>query len=88
MGLNKFEHTYLCIHRTHKGFKGTVVNRGLPSLHGGSLDIILTVPLCTLIACRPRKKDFKKLEKVRRKKVQDTFYIHVNFIFLYICYFS
>ena len=28
-----------------KGFKGTVVNRALPSLHGGSLEITLTVPL-------------------------------------------
>ena len=28
-----------------KGFKGTVVNRTLSSLHGGSLDIMLTVPL-------------------------------------------
>ena len=30
--------------QTHKGFKGTVVNRVLPSLHGGSLEIMLTVP--------------------------------------------
>ena len=28
-----------------KDFKGTVVNRTLPSLHGGSLEITLTVPL-------------------------------------------
>ena len=27
---------------THKAFKGTVVNRSLPSLHGGSLEITLT----------------------------------------------
>ena len=29
----------------NKAFKGTVVNRALPSLHGGSLKITLTVPL-------------------------------------------
>ena len=34
-----------CTRRTHKGFKGTVVNRALPSLHEGSLEIALTVPL-------------------------------------------
>ena len=28
-----------------KGFKVTVVTQALPSLHGGSLDITLTVPL-------------------------------------------
>ena len=28
-----------------KVFKGTVVNRALPFLHGGSLEITLTVPL-------------------------------------------
>ena len=27
------------------GFKGTVANRALPSLHGRSLEITLTVPL-------------------------------------------
>ena len=27
------------------GFKGTVVNRALPPLHGGSFEITLTVPL-------------------------------------------
>ena len=31
-----------------KGFKGTVVNRALPSLHKGSLEITLTVPLMQL----------------------------------------
>ena len=30
---------------TDKGFKGTVVNRALQSLHGGSLGITFTVPL-------------------------------------------
>jgi len=28
-----------------QGFNGTVVNRALPSLHGGSLEITLTIPL-------------------------------------------
>ena len=28
-----------------KAFKGTIVNQALPSLHGGSLEILLTVPL-------------------------------------------
>ena len=32
-----------------KGFKGSVVNRALSSLHGGSLEITLTVPLTFLI---------------------------------------
>ena len=30
---------------SNKSFKGTVVNRTLPSLHGGSLQITFTVPL-------------------------------------------
>ena len=30
---------------TSEGFKGTILNRALPSLHGGSLEITLTVPL-------------------------------------------
>ena len=29
----------------HKEFKGTVVNRAVPSFHGGPLEITLTVPL-------------------------------------------
>ena len=32
------------------GFKGTVVNRALLSLHGGSLEITLTVPLMCLFS--------------------------------------
>ena len=32
------------MHTYEKAFKGTVVNRALPSLHGGSLEITLTVP--------------------------------------------
>ena len=31
--------------RTHKGFKGTVVNHLLPSLHEDSVNITLTAPL-------------------------------------------
>ena len=31
-----------------KGFKGTVRNRALTSLHGGSLEITLTFPLMSL----------------------------------------
>ena len=38
--LKKQKHEFL-IH----AFKGTVVNRTLPSLHGGSFEITLTVPL-------------------------------------------
>ena len=34
-----FRKVYLCTRRMHKGFKGTVVNRTFPSLHGGSLEI-------------------------------------------------
>ena len=30
---------------SEKAFKGSVVNRALPSLHGKSLEIMLTVPL-------------------------------------------
>ena len=33
-----FTHTYLCTRGTHKGFQGTVVNRPLPSFHGGSVE--------------------------------------------------
>ena len=28
-----------------KAFKGTFINQALPSLHGGSIEITLTVPL-------------------------------------------
>ena len=34
-----------------KGMKGSVVNRTLPSLHGGSLEITLTVPYRLLFSC-------------------------------------
>ena len=33
-----------------KAFKGTVVNRALPSLHEGSLEITRTVPLIIIIS--------------------------------------
>ena len=36
-------------HRPDKAFKGTVVNRELSSLHGGSLEITITVPLILLV---------------------------------------
>ena len=42
--LKKQKHWYL-IHNWSKTFKGTFVNRGFSSLHGGSLKITLTVPL-------------------------------------------
>ena len=35
----------LLFRRANKGFKGTVINRPFPSLHGGSLKFMLTVPL-------------------------------------------
>ena len=39
---DNFTHTYLCTRQTCKWFKGTVVNRVFPCLHGGSLEIKLT----------------------------------------------
>ena len=51
---------YLCIIHTlsEKAFKGTVVNQTLPSLHEGSLAILLTVPL---------KSSFQELYKGRKQ---------------------
>ena len=43
-GFDKFKHTYLCTPRTHKGFKGTVVNRALLSLHGRSIEGVISFP--------------------------------------------
>ena len=43
--LNRFTHRSLSTLKNSQRFKGTVVNRALPSLHGSSLDITLTVPL-------------------------------------------
>ena len=43
--LKKLKHQCLINTQLDKAFKGTVVNRALPSLHGGSLEITLTVPL-------------------------------------------
>ena len=43
--LNSFKRRYFPHYRTDKYFKGTVVNRALPSLHERSLKITLTVPL-------------------------------------------
>ena len=40
--LKKQKHGYLFHTWSDKAFKGTVVNRTLPSLHGGSLEITLT----------------------------------------------
>ena len=37
--------TKTLINYSDKAFKGTFVNRALSSLHGGSLEITLTVPL-------------------------------------------
>ena len=44
-----FEQKDLLTWWTVKGFKGIVINRALPSLHGGSLEIILTVHLQWLL---------------------------------------
>ena len=41
----KPKHGYLIHTWSDKAFKGTVVNQALPSWHGGSLKIPLTVPL-------------------------------------------
>ena len=43
--LQVFGYTYLFTRRTHKGFKGTIVNPAFLSLHGESLEITLIVPL-------------------------------------------
>ena len=42
---DKFTQTYLCTLRRYPGFKGTVVNRALSSLHGGLLKITITASL-------------------------------------------
>ena len=39
---------YLTHNWAERAFKGTVVNRALASLHGGSLEITLTVPFAGL----------------------------------------
>ena len=46
--LKKQKHEYLIHTWSDKGFKGTVVNRALSSLHAGSLEIIRTVTLIVL----------------------------------------
>ena len=43
--LNSPKELYLPLYCSGNGFKGTVVNRELPSLYGGSLEFTLTVPL-------------------------------------------
>ena len=43
--LKKQKHGYLNHTWSEKAFKGSLVNRGLPSLHKGSIEITLTVPL-------------------------------------------
>ena len=43
--LKKQKHEFLIHALLDNPFKGTVVNRTLPSLHGGSFEITLTVPL-------------------------------------------
>ena len=39
------KNTLISFMTTDKVFKGTVTNQALPYLHGGSLEITLTVPL-------------------------------------------
>ena len=43
-----YKHRYLIRTWSEKGFKGTVVNWAMSSLHGGSLEISLTIPLTKL----------------------------------------
>ena len=43
--LKKQKHWYIIYTWADKAFKGTVVNWVLPSLHRGSLETTLTVPL-------------------------------------------
>ena len=40
-----YEHFYLICNCSDKDIKSTVVNRALPSFHGGSLETTLTIPL-------------------------------------------
>ena len=47
--LNLEDRRYLPHYGSDQGFKGTVVNRTLPSLHGGSLENTRTVPLITIL---------------------------------------
>ena len=49
LGFDKFKHTYLCPRRSHKGFKGIA----LYAMHGGSLEITLTVPLILMFKGTP-----------------------------------
>ena len=37
-------HAKMAMSDLHKGFQGTIVNRALPFLNGGSLEITLPVP--------------------------------------------
>ena len=43
--LKKQKNAYLIHTWSDEAFKGTVVNRTMSSLHGGSLEITLTVPI-------------------------------------------
>ena len=45
-----YEHRYPIYTWSDTAFKGTVVNRALSSLHGGSLEFTLTVPLTFFFA--------------------------------------
>jgi len=47
--LDAFTHTSHFSTKTHKGFKGTVVDQTYPPIHRGSLEITLTVPLRSFI---------------------------------------
>ena len=61
--LNK-KYGYLIHTCSYKAFKGTVVNRVLPSLHEGSLEIMFTVPLSSPVA------EFKEFERRFKFKPQ------------------
>ena len=49
VGFKIFKQGALFTRITDKGIKGTVVNRSLPSLHGGSHEITHKVPLITCV---------------------------------------
>ena len=67
-----------CMYTVHKGFKGTLVNRTIPSLNG-SLAITLTVPLLRLVItfCNEHWRDIN-CSKAQKPVENKTIYV-LNF---------